>query len=136
MENLEQLFLFIEKNKNILFFYRIRTYYHYNEFLLRSISMINILIRYKYWFVCFFFWKHTIEIFKRTEWDRGKTSFYGFQIKGNPKLLHKSEPPKRKMEFYGNSITAGYAVEDTSGKDSPDSTFTNNYSIDPLRYKR
>ncbi|MDF1867267.1 MAG: hypothetical protein P1U70_20705, partial [Saprospiraceae bacterium] len=58
--------------------------------------------------------KHTIEIFKRTEWDRGKTSFYGFQIKGNPKLLHKSEPPKRKMEFYGNSITAGYAVEDTS----------------------
>jgi hypothetical protein len=71
--------------------------------------------------------KHTIEIFKRTEWDRGKTSFYGFQIKGNPKLLHKSEPPKRKMEFYGNSITAGYAVEDTSGKDSPDSTFTNNY---------
>ena len=71
--------------------------------------------------------KHTIEIFKRTEWDRGKTSFYGFQIEGNPKLLPKSKPYKRKMEFYGNSITAGYAVEDTSDKDSPDSTFTNNY---------
>lgn len=70
---------------------------------------------------------HTIELFKRTEWNRGKTSFYGFQIKGKAKLLPKSEPYKRKMEFYGNSITAGYAVEDTSGEDSPDSTFTNNY---------
>jgi len=71
--------------------------------------------------------KHTIEIFKRTEWNRGKTSFYGFQIKGNPKLVSKQTPSQRKIEFYGNSITAGYAVEDFSGKDSPDSTYTNNY---------
>lgn len=71
--------------------------------------------------------KHTIEIFKRTEWDRGKTIFYGIQINGNPKLLPRSVPTGRKIEFYGNSITAGYAIEDTSGKDSPDSTFTNNY---------
>ncbi len=71
--------------------------------------------------------KHTVEIFKRTEWNRGKTSFYGFQIKGNPKLLPKQSSYKRKIEFYGNSITAGYAVEDFSGKDSPDSTYTNNY---------
>ena len=71
--------------------------------------------------------KHTVEIFKRTEWDRGKTSFYGIRIKGNAKLLPRSVPYERKMEFYGNSITAGYAVEDTSGSDSPDSTFTNNY---------
>jgi len=71
--------------------------------------------------------KHTVEIFKRTEWNRGKTSFYGFKIEGNPKLLPKPSPYKRKIEFYGNSITAGYAVEDFSGKDSPDSTYTNNY---------
>jgi len=71
--------------------------------------------------------KHTIEIFKRTEWSRGKTSFYGFKINGNSKLLPKEAPKKRKMEFYGNSITAGYAVEDFSGKDSPDSTYTNSY---------
>ena len=25
---------------------------------------------------------HSVEIFKRTEWDRGKTTFYGFRIKG------------------------------------------------------
>ncbi|SNY94557.1 SGNH/GDSL hydrolase family protein [Flagellimonas pacifica] len=71
--------------------------------------------------------RHSIEIFKRTEWDRGKTSFYGFQIEGNAKILPKSSLLKRKIEFYGNSITAGYAIEDLSGKDSPDSTYTNNY---------
>ena len=71
--------------------------------------------------------RHSIEIFKRTEWNRGKTIFFGFQIGNGAKVWPKSAPKKRKIEFYGNSITAGYAVEDTSGKDSPDSTFTNNY---------
>jgi lysophospholipase L1-like esterase len=72
--------------------------------------------------------RHTIEIFKRTEWDRGTTSFYGFKIEGNAKLLPKPLSHKRKIEFFGNSITAGYAVEDISGRDSPDSTYTNNYA--------
>ena len=71
--------------------------------------------------------KHVVEIFKRTEWDRGKTTFFGFQIVGNPKVLPKPAPKKRKIEFYGNSITAGYAVEDFSGNDSPAGSFTNNY---------
>lgn len=71
--------------------------------------------------------KHSIELFKRTEWNRGKTMFYGFKIDGNAAILPKPKPFDRKMEFYGNSITAGYAVEDFSGKDSPDSTYTNNY---------
>lgn len=70
---------------------------------------------------------HKIEIFKRTEWDRGKTAFYGFEIIKNAKVLPKPAAKKRRIEFYGNSITAGYAIEDASGKDSPDSTFTNNY---------
>jgi hypothetical protein len=71
--------------------------------------------------------KHSIEIFKRAEWDRGTTSFYGFKINNDAKLLPKSAPKKRKIEFYGNSITAGYAIEDLTGEDSPDSTYTNNY---------
>ncbi|MEQ8549427.1 MAG: SGNH/GDSL hydrolase family protein [Cyclobacteriaceae bacterium] len=71
--------------------------------------------------------KHTIEIFKRTEFNRGKTSFYGFRIGGKPKVLPKPSSAKLKFEFYGNSISAGYAVEDLSGRDSPDSTYTNNY---------
>ena len=33
----------------------------------------------------------------------------------------------RIIEFFGNSITCGYGVEDTSDNDSPDSIFTNNY---------
>tara|TARA_R110002020_G_scaffold184120_1_gene380987 strand:- start:88306 stop:89403 length:1098 start_codon:yes stop_codon:yes gene_type:complete len=70
---------------------------------------------------------HKLEIFKRTEWNRGTTFFNGFKIKGNAKVLEPSPLPTRKMEFYGNSISAGYAVEDYSGKDSPDSTYTNNY---------
>ncbi|MDP5092920.1 MAG: GDSL-type esterase/lipase family protein [Polaribacter sp.] len=70
---------------------------------------------------------HRIEIFKRTEYTRGTTSFYGFQIQGNAKIIAASPKRKRKIEFYGNSITSGYAVEDFSGKDSPDSTYTNNY---------
>jgi len=71
--------------------------------------------------------KHTVEIFKRTEWNSGKTSFYGFKLDANSKMLPKSNSKKRKIEFYGDSITAGFAIEDFSGNDSPDSTFTNNY---------
>lgn len=71
--------------------------------------------------------KHTLELFKRTEWDSGTTTFYAIKIGGNAKLLPKSPAQKRKIEFYGNSITAGYAVEDTTGKDNPSGTFTNNY---------
>jgi hypothetical protein len=71
--------------------------------------------------------KHTVEIFKRTEYTKGKTSFYNFLIKENAKLLLRSANRKRKIEFYGDSITAGYAVEDLTGGDSPDSTYTNNY---------
>lgn len=72
--------------------------------------------------------KHSIEIFKRTEWDRGASSFYGFKVSGtHSAILPRQAVPRRAIEFYGNSITAGYAIEDFSGKDSPDSTFTNSY---------
>jgi hypothetical protein len=71
--------------------------------------------------------KHSIEIFKRTEWNRGKSTFYGFLINGDAKVLEAAPSSDRKIEFYGNSISAAYAVEDYSGKDSPDSTYTNNY---------
>ncbi|MCB0745105.1 MAG: electron transporter RnfD [Ignavibacteriae bacterium] len=72
------------------------------------------------------FGKHTVEIFKRTEWDRGKTIFFGFQIDKKGSLLPKSAK-KRKIEFYGNSITAGYAVDDYEGKDRSEGVYTNNY---------
>jgi len=70
---------------------------------------------------------HTVEIFKRTEYDRGWSRFYGFSITGKGKVLPKDAPKKRKIEFYGNSITAGYAIDDFSGSDRSDSIFTNHY---------
>ncbi|MEM6804306.1 MAG: GDSL-type esterase/lipase family protein [Bacteroidota bacterium] len=69
---------------------------------------------------------HVVELFKRTEWDRGKTWFYGFEP-GEETEFEMPFMKKRRIEFYGNSITAAYAVEDYSDKDSPDSTYTNFY---------
>jgi len=70
---------------------------------------------------------HTVQLFKRTEWDKGKTLFFGFETPDNTKLLPPSAPKKRKIEFYGNSITCGYAIEDASGKDRWFGYFQNNY---------
>ncbi|MVN23101.1 SGNH/GDSL hydrolase family protein [Mucilaginibacter arboris] len=70
--------------------------------------------------------KHTLELFKRTEWDKGKTWFYGFLPVKEASVLPAPALPKRKIEFYGNSITCGYATEDLKG-DSPIGYFENNY---------
>jgi hypothetical protein len=69
--------------------------------------------------------EHTIELIKRTEWDLGHTVFYGLEVDGQ--LLSLPQPKTRSIEFFGNSITAGYAIDDNTGGDSPDSIFTNNY---------
>ena len=70
---------------------------------------------------------HNIKIYKRTEWNRGTTSFYGFVLDKGSIILNSPVKKKRKMEFFGNSITAGYGIEDYSGRDRSDSIFTNNY---------
>ena len=69
---------------------------------------------------------HTIKLIKRTEWDLGKTWFLGIEIT-NGKLLQLPQTDRKIIEFFGNSITAGYAIEDLTGGDSPDSIYTNNY---------
>ncbi|HWK06802.1 MAG TPA: SGNH/GDSL hydrolase family protein [Puia sp.] len=71
--------------------------------------------------------KHTVQLFKRTEWDKGNTYCYGFTTVPGTRVLKPAEPGKRKIEFYGNSITCGYAIEDESGKDSWHGYFENNY---------
>ena len=70
--------------------------------------------------------KHSVQLFKRTEWDKGKTWFYGFELPANATILAAAPPQKRKIEFYGNSITCGYAIEDTK-TDSGFGYFENNY---------
>ena len=69
---------------------------------------------------------HTATLFKLTEGTMGKTWLYGFAIKGAAKVLPALPPPHRKMEFYGNSITSGYSVDDTAG-DSRKPEYFNNY---------
>ncbi|RFM33348.1 electron transporter RnfD [Chitinophaga silvisoli] len=68
---------------------------------------------------------HTLALFKRTEWAMGKTWLYNFEVTGT--LLPAPLTRKRKIEFYGNSITCGYAVEDSSGKDRGTGPYENSY---------
>jgi len=71
--------------------------------------------------------KHSLELFKRTEWAMGKTWFYGLQIANNGKILPPPPTKKRKIEFYGNSITCGYAVLDTTGQDRGTAPYEDGY---------
>jgi len=71
--------------------------------------------------------KHTLELFKRTEWAMGKTWFYGFTLNNGGKILSAPPVPKRKIEFFGNSITCGYADLDTTGRDRGTSPYENGY---------
>jgi hypothetical protein len=76
---------------------------------------------------------HTLELYKRTEWVMGKTWFYKFELNDGGKLLPPSPAKKRKIEFYGDSITCGYADEDSTGQDRGTSPYENNYlSYDAL----
>ncbi|MBK0381091.1 SGNH/GDSL hydrolase family protein [Mucilaginibacter segetis] len=70
--------------------------------------------------------KHKVELFKSTEYDMGTILFYNFELEGNGKIL---PPPfyKHRIEFYGNSITCGYAVEDTTGQDRGTYEFENGF---------
>ncbi|WP_310557998.1 SGNH/GDSL hydrolase family protein [Flavobacterium sp.] len=70
---------------------------------------------------------HKIQLFKRTEWGKGQTFFYGFETNENATILPKSKPKKKKIEFYGDSITCGYGNEVINGKDSGTGHFENNY---------
>lgn len=71
--------------------------------------------------------KHSLELFKRTEWTMGKTWLYRFSLDEGSSILAAPAIKKRTMEFFGNSITCGYAVEDSSGKDRGTSPYENGY---------
>ena len=69
---------------------------------------------------------HTVSIFKRTEYDRGVTSFFGFKTE-NSAIILPMEKRQKGIVFYGNSITAAFSIDDYSGKDSPSGHHTNCY---------
>ena len=69
---------------------------------------------------------HSLELFKRTEWTMGKTWLYEITLdKGS--LILPSAANKRKMEFFGNSITCGYAVIDSTGQDRGTAPYESSY---------
>ena len=69
--------------------------------------------------------EHSLELYKRTEWAMGRTWFYKFAVDGS--ILPAPAVKKRKIEFFGNSITCGYAVEDTTGLDRGTAPYENGY---------
>lgn len=71
--------------------------------------------------------KHSLELFRLTEWAMGKTWFYGLNLEGNAQILPAPPTKKRKIEFFGNSITCGYAVLDTTGQDRSAAPYEDNY---------
>ncbi len=71
--------------------------------------------------------QHKLQLFKRTEWGKGQTYFYGFETNEKAKICPKTKSKKRKIEFYGDSISCGYAIEDNSSHDSGTGHFENNY---------
>ena len=69
---------------------------------------------------------HHLELFKRTEFSMGRTQLFSLQTIGGT-FLAPPAAKKRKMEYFGDSITCGYADEDTEGKDRGTSTYENGY---------
>ncbi|NME67959.1 SGNH/GDSL hydrolase family protein [Flammeovirga aprica] len=65
---------------------------------------------------------HTFTIHRRNDFSKGTTTIYNIITDGT---LQKTQPKKKWIEFYGNSITVGYANEDQTGTDNP--LYTNNY---------
>ncbi|KFC59778.1 SGNH/GDSL hydrolase family protein [Flavobacterium gilvum] len=71
--------------------------------------------------------KHTLQLYKLSN-NTSANVLYGFEIGGKAKLQKPSQLPKRKIEFYGNSITAGHGVDVQPGmKDAGQPELFNNY---------
>lgn len=63
---------------------------------------------------------HLLRLTKRTEAYVGAATFSGFILAGGYDLLSRPKSKERKIEFIGDSITAGYGIEG----DSPTCWFT------------
>lgn len=59
-----------------------------------------------------------VSLFKRTEGEMGQTLFYGVELSPGAELLSSQKIKTRKIEFIGNSITAGYGTEGKNKEES------------------
>lgn len=72
---------------------------------------------------------HTVELFKRTEPLVGAVQFLGFQLEQGASLVALPKPKRpRKIEFIGDSITAGYGNE-ADGKERHFEAATENNTL-------
>lgn len=72
--------------------------------------------------------KHHIELVKITNTDENVTYFYGFEIDKNGRVLKPNKQKKRKLEFFGDSITCGHGVDvPADSTDSGAPKYFNNY---------
>jgi hypothetical protein len=68
---------------------------------------------------------HKIQLFKKTEMVEGNFVFKGFELDDDKGLLPPPARPRRRIEFYGDSITSGFSVDCTCNIDAPE--HKNNY---------
>lgn len=71
--------------------------------------------------------EHIVEIYKRTEGHEGSTKFLGLELADNGKLLNPPIRPKRKIAFFGDSVTSGQGNEAADNRGDKDSSEKNNY---------
>ncbi len=72
--------------------------------------------------------QHTVMLYRLTENRTGPTTFYGFELPENSKVMSPAKQTTRRIEYYGNSITSGYSVDDTAGDSGAPEFFNNYYS--------
>jgi len=70
---------------------------------------------------------HTVTIFRRTEPLWGEVTFLGLQLPAGASLKPLPPRPERRIEFIGDSITAGYGNEGTGPKENFCPFTQNNY---------
>ena len=70
--------------------------------------------------------KHSLEIYRRTEWHAGNTTFKGFNLDKGRKL-YKPSVMNRVIEFIGDSYTCGYGNEGKSREEHFRYETENNY---------
>ena len=58
---------------------------------------------------------HKVRLFKRTETQEGEVAFRGFELDEGKTLVAPPARPRRRIEFFGDSITSGHSVASTSG---------------------
>jgi hypothetical protein len=72
---------------------------------------------------------HKIQLFKRTEGNTGEVAFEGFELENGKSLVAPPVRPSRRIEYFGDSITAGHSVQFLPGDvgNSGKAPFQDNY---------